>query len=1092
MKRLFADLACLGIMIIFSSAVLAQYEKSAIKTFPIPNTLKIQWNWELVSFDMPAKDLPNNFQDQQYAIAIEGLVRPIQVEFLDSAGLTSSDVRKAQTARIWTIATLRGEKDINSEDGRRLPAPESSKAYLIRRPQGFQVEQPLQMRSDQQYYYIENQGLYTFRLRKFDHKQFNPPIALDDLPHFMGGLKVFGEKNYDGRAWFWGDAKVSRVSTEIVRQGPVYVDARVRIFFDKMEEPEGTVKAVRLANSKQTFRWKPGEFDWEQAPKYQQYYECVVRFVWGDGWIDFNDRYRLPGANNVFGMNNMSIHFGKPNDDMPAVPGFRPDEYMNLDTATWVRWFEWDTFGGNVDQKWVPLNQRPKQIGRPFAVMRPIWNQGGGGAQDFFFTRKPDNGDASNNEKLPFVGFVAAYPSKWTGMSGTMYGFAYDNCQAVVRFPLAQADQIWYVQRAFGLYAAPQKYGTQLNQIVRTHTDWTLNGQINKYILDWSDAKNRPNPKDCPTAGLYIERRYQDDFLNPTSRITRMTKNFAKLPPNSCSPENAALAYIYVDYDHWMGWQNLWGPGNPNFHTDKYMGAIYMAAAMKEHPHAKQWLQYGLKNYNEDVDKVFFEPDGVGFECPGYAGYSIGLQVQIAESLYKQGAGNTVENNPLFYKTSLWHRKLLTPIDPRLGFRHEAPLGDTHRWTSGMGSHFAKVAALLLEKEPQQAVELWSTAAELAKQGGLDPKSIEPYRDAFAQKSIPAFNQLDWSSQAFDGFGAVMRNRFGTDRESFAAIHAGRAAGHYHNDDPAFHLYLNGIPVALDYNCSYTPRGDHAALHNTLTFGNSGTIRTNEGNREVEAMEQAFGRSKCVLFKTSKPIDIFVSEKTTQGVALSPVKPEDAEFQRNYPSRDTEPITHKRVFALVKPSGASLNDFAVVRDIVDSSEPFQLNLHLLGRDLTELAPGLYRSEAQVERNGKPANIYVYVSQAEQIQKFESRVWYYWDVWMVSDKIKQSQYLEQKELDDPNGPAKQWAKQIAQSNGSALMVPKGWKSTWTYGEIQQWLRLYFKPETKQVTYVIYAADKKGNQPVFQTQEDGGIKVSIGNQSHVVNLDQELDQ
>ena len=59
---------------------------------------------------------------------------------------------------------------------------------------------------------------------------------------------------------------------------------------------------------------------------------------------------------------------------------------MAIDTAFWVRWYLYDVFGGNSHQQYVDAKPRKDQTGRPFALLRPRWNQGGGGAQDFFLT----------------------------------------------------------------------------------------------------------------------------------------------------------------------------------------------------------------------------------------------------------------------------------------------------------------------------------------------------------------------------------------------------------------------------------------------------------------------------------------------------------------------------------------------------------------------------------------------------------------------------------------------------------------------------------------------------------------------------------
>jgi hypothetical protein len=73
-------------------------------------------------------------------------------------------------------------------------------------------------------------------------------------------------------------------------------------------------------------------------------------------------------------------------------------------------------------------------------------------------------------------------------------------------------------------------------------------------------------------------------------------------------------------------------------------------------------------------------------------------------------------------------------------------------------------------------------------------------------------------SRRFPGFGAVLRNNWGTDHESLFLFKMGKAAAHYDNDEGTFHWYAHGIPLCLDFGNMYKPSVDQPWLHSTLAF----------------------------------------------------------------------------------------------------------------------------------------------------------------------------------------------------------------------------------------------------------------------------------
>jgi hypothetical protein len=631
-----------------------------------------------------------------------------------------------------------------------------------------------------------------------------------------------------------------------------------------------------------------------------------------------------------------------------------------------------------------------------------------------------------------------------------------------------------------------------------------------------------------PNVSRYF-KRYQDDSVNPTNYGNRRMVN-GPFPPSDLftttkpygGATEAAIGYIYTDLDAWPGWQNGWGPGNPNFHTDKYLASLFAAASLPDHPHAKEWLEFGRRNMEEDLAKVILPPHGVGWECPGYSGFSMHLQLEIARVFANGGYENPLVANPLVKGNGRWHRKLITPYNFRINRRHEAPIGDTHRWDSGMGGSFLEIAPFYKDSDPDFAAEMAGTY-KLLKDSGAGMKTTKTLKGLLTKtdSSIVPMDpaDMDWSSEYFHGFGAILRTGFGTEQETFLTLRAGFTMGHYHNEALSYHYYADGTPISMDYNCSYHPRGDHSGLHNTMTFGEIGQVKNNTRGVNVEAMEQIFGAGRMGAFASGKLADVTVSERSGSTLSMSPVEPHDAEFQRSYPSRKVDRIVHRRFLAMVKhDADSALSDYLVVRDETRSSEAQQVNIHMLSRSM-EVDGNSFHFVGQHDKD-----MIVHVAAAKELSH-SLRQWHYYDEWMNTPGVEyqwqpgesQDEWAARMEAlkaskgwdaipgpdwkpqwrkggkggVDPDKDA--WRKFIHDSHGKALIPPPGWseEASWMYGEYQQWLRLESKPGTP-VLWVLYPYERGAETPTFETIADGrGVRVTLGGESEEIILATDSD-
>lgn len=1099
----------------------------------IPNPLGQDWPWELVSMDFATGAV-----HADWVATLAGIPepRPLQIEKIQVDGKSMD--------RVWFIATVGGkqkEAEVTFSPG----SPGKASSLLQISGSGATTE-------------IDT-GVAEIRLRLGALTKGTP---LNKVPHWLGGVRVKGDNEWDGRAWFDGSAPVAALEVTTTATGPVFAEWHLTYVFSDPGS-NGTASAVPLMLGKQSFRYAPNQVPSETISHDERRYEVAIRAVAGHPWVEIAERYHLPRDPSVegFGINQYTIAVGKPSAETTGLPGFGA-QGIPVDTVLWMRWFEYDSFGGNNVQLADPAVPRAVQKGRPFAQLRPRWSQAPAGAQDCLATsggrtgmpledlrskvsdrvdqvrKEAAKGDKGNKKLQPFfaqvdaaanalaavsgtdaaaqtalakvgsmvgldlpagveyradapaIGVIAAYPSKWVGpYDATINVQARDGNRITFRFPLTDGgtsqdtnQSLWYGNRCWALIAGPRDRFDSTGKIeglIRRTSDWTLTALINKYQLTWPGmgaGKIGPNPDQ------YLGKRYQCDDVNPTNYGNRrmvnqeFEKNLNK--GDEFGSRAAVCGYIYTDLDAWPGWHNGWGPGNPNFHTDKYMASLFAAVTLRNHPHAKEWLAFGRSCLDADLAKVITAPDGVGSECPGYSGYALGLQAKVAEALLHAGLGNPFAENPLIAKTITWHRKLLTPYDRRLGLRHEAPIGDTHRWTSG-----AKFSELLDFYDDSPVKTELEAAQTLSKATGPGDGGAA---------------DLDWSSQAFVHFGAILRHRFGTPEESFLSLKSGSASGHYHNDDQTFHWYHRGTPIALDYNCSYHPRGDHAALHNGITLGTEGKLTHNANGKQIATLEQPFGPASVSRFVTTATADLVVAERKITSLSMSPLDPHDSEFNRDYPDRKVDAL-HRRLVLLAKqPAGSPLSDYLVVRDELRTTEPQQVNLHLLAREAVI-------NGGQVSLVGQwDQDILVAIVESTDL-KIELRQWAYADEWMAPPEEFLPKPGETTAAWNARLPAQRpatdwkptfvkkeeseanehrWSELIRSTDGMALMPPPGWTSTWTYGECQRWLRCSTKPGTP-ITMVIYPYTRGTAAPTI-TRDGEVILVTSGKISQRIRL------
>ncbi|MFW6106610.1 MAG: hypothetical protein ACOC8H_00455, partial [bacterium] len=294
------------------------------------------------------------------------------------------------------------------------------------------ADSPLRLWREDGYLHIDN-GVYSFRVPNYARVKLESPRPLSELPSPIAGMKLAGDDAWYGRSWWESDTPIAGATTTIISEGPVFVKVRLRL--EAAEPVDG------------------GE----------GFYEAEMRFVADDPWVDIKESYNLPDG---------SAHWLVLRDEL------KPEKVM------WIPWFGFERFGGNTDLRFHDLRPQSKQRG-PFVTLQPRWTQRPGAGQDFFVTRggQTDPGDIDYDADSPAVGVIASYPTKWIrGPREVINAWAEEGDTARVEFSTPTGGRSYAV-----VVGERSRFDTtsRMNNIVRRHTDWTLNDQIHHYILSW-------------------------------------------------------------------------------------------------------------------------------------------------------------------------------------------------------------------------------------------------------------------------------------------------------------------------------------------------------------------------------------------------------------------------------------------------------------------------------------------------------------------------------------------------------------------------------------------------------------------------------
>ena len=429
----------------------------------------------------------------------------------------------------------------------------------------------------------------------------------------------------------------------------------------------------------------------------------------------------------------------------------------------------------------------------------------------------------------------------------------------------------------------------------------------------------------------------------------------------ACTPEQnaeirrwlAAIVYNALHRDFIPPREAGFAWGSANMMAQVQCRACLIAALLPNHPHGKVWrerLAHAVTLYLEDQ----INDAGVTLECPHYGSMAIVMPVHALTALANCGNVNLDRAERRLRAAGRHRLACLLPPDVRGGFRSLMPAGDGYYEGD---ITFAPLAGFFAARDPELAAQLLWGVRESANQlgGHADPsyKLLDPGLE-------PAAPTL--GSEAFPGYGFVMRNGFPRPDEAYVQVLAGDFSwGHGHNDRGCWVFYAKGAPLMVDFAAMYTPSMREQWLHpGGLTFNHDETPRAPVAGqkddwwrknpnykdlaiapftvvemrpdpRSTDPVE-TFG--KVTVFKPGTAADYAVMERRISYLHRVPFtlkEPHGKDFFEDFSSEEVwrkTPFLWTRQYVFVKDADPSGHNYLVVRDDLTGNTELDASFNL--------------------------------------------------------------------------------------------------------------------------------------------------------------------
>jgi len=286
------------------------------------------------------------------------------------------------------------------------------------------------------------------------------------------------------------------------------------------------------------------------------------------------------------------------------------------------------------------------------------------------------------------------------------------------------------------------------------------------------------------------------------------------------------MGHMFMEPDH-MNWH--YNSRNANFESDRteIIGAI--ALAFRGHPSSGKFLSHVVELMERSVNAYCTPGSGRWYEnVANYYLGALGPRVNLVFHLAEHGLFDPTGIKRL--KDFLrWGVLVLTPPFPNdyellyhgctaeeyptaVKVRRIPPIGDHARLGTWVPEHYAMMAKLYRAKDPEFAgLLLWAYQAG-GRDGGYS--SNKPALFASLEESdLEEAPRPELVSRRLEGFGAVFRGGFNTEKEFYLLFKQGPGGYRYHRTEGSIILFADGKPLIYDGG-----EAGETWRHTTLSF----------------------------------------------------------------------------------------------------------------------------------------------------------------------------------------------------------------------------------------------------------------------------------
>ena len=367
---------------------------------------------------------------------------------------------------------------------------------------------------------------------------------------------------------------------------------------------------------------------------------------------------------------------------------------------------------------------------------------------------------------------------------------------------------------------------------------------------------------------------------------------------------------------------------NPNMTIMAVEARVKSSALVKDHVMFAEWGAWTRELMSEYFAR-FTKSSGAPFENPHYTlGVTMNWAIQANELLMDNGLGDALDSD-LFRRSIRFAMNWLTPPDRRFnGHRVILPLGNGS-YQSVPEDFTKRFVAYFQARDPELAGQLQWYGNQTV------PES--------KQVALVESRRPELMSGWHRGYGVIFRHGYGTEHETLVHFLAGECFGHYEleTDQMAYTIYAKGQPIHLHFGNGYFPIWNRPWLRNRVSFGMK--LEAPERNRiEVEAA--AFS-PETEYFRAVREFEQLLDrgpeypvlddkrkwaaeEKEAWGTCMA---------QWDTPAAMVPLTVWQRQMVLLKDPDPSGPNYFVLRDTFDGKPtvPAQLNLWFLAQKMTE-------------------------------------------------------------------------------------------------------------------------------------------------------------